>query len=383
MITILHLITGLETGGAQRMLYHVASHTDRSRFRPVVVSMTGPDAMGPVIEAEGVPLRSLGLRRGMPDPRGLLRLIRLLHEFRPAILQTWLYHADLLGLAARPFAPSTRLLWNIRCTDMASNSGLVKLLARCSGVPDAVVVNAEAGQRYHQAQGYRPKRWVTIPNGIDTSSFRADPEARRRGRAELGIPDDVVAILLPARYHPMKDHATFLAAAALASRQADLRFACAGAGCDPANRELTGAITTHRIGDRVQLLGERRDLAALYPAFDIVTLSSAYGEGFPNVLGEAMACAVPCVATDTGDAALIIGDTGIIVPPRDPPALAEGWRRLAELVPEGRAELGTKARARIVERYDIDQIVPRFEALYEEIAGTGAATERRRVSEVD
>jgi glycosyltransferase involved in cell wall biosynthesis len=131
------------------------------------------------------------------------------------------------------------------------------------------------------------------------------------------------------------------------------------------------------------LLGERRDLATLYPAFDIVTLSSAYGEGFPNVLGEAMACAVPCVATDTGDAPLIIGDTGIIVPPRDPAALAEGWRRLAELGPEGRAELGTTARARIIEHYDIDQIVPRFEALYEEIAGTGAATERRRAGEED
>jgi len=371
MITILHLITGLETGGAQRMLSHVAAHADRSRFRSIVVSMTGLGKMGPLIEAAGVTLLSLGLSRGVADPRGIARLVRLLREFRPSILQTWLYHADLLGLAARQFAPSARLLWNIRCTETIGTSGLRQLLAWCSALPDAVVVNSHAGQRYHESLGYRPRRWVTIPNGIDTKAFRPDAAARRRGRAELAIPEDAAAVLLPARYHPMKDHATFLAAAAaLAGRRPDLRFALAGAGSDADNQELNRMIAAHQLGDRVHLLGERRDLNSLYPAFDIVTLSSAFGEGFPNVLGEAMACAIACVATDSGDASLIIDDTGLVVPPRDPAALAAGWQRLVELGPDGRSALGAKARTRIVQHYDIDHIVPRFEELYQEMVET-------------
>jgi glycosyltransferase involved in cell wall biosynthesis len=366
---ILHLITGLETGGAQRMLYELVTHTERSRFRSLVVSMTGPGTMGPLIEKKGISFRSLELRRGVPDPRGFIRLLRLLREFQPSILQTWLYHADLLGLMAGRLTASTRLVWNLRCTEMIGVSGLVNLLAWGSELPDAVVVNAHAGMKYHEAQGYHPRRWVIIPNGIDTRLFRPDFEARRRGRAELGISENAIAILLPARYHPMKNHASFIAAATLlAGRHPNVHFACAGAGIDVANRELTQIISGHQLGGRIQLLGERRDLETLYPAFDILTLSSAYGEGFPNVLGEAMACGVPCVATDSGDASLIIGDTGIIVPPRDPAALASGWQRLAELGAESRGALGAKARTRIVERYEIKSIIAHYEALYEEIS---------------
>ncbi|HET6238862.1 MAG TPA: glycosyltransferase [Acetobacteraceae bacterium] len=370
MITILHLITGLEVGGAERMLAHIASCSDRRRFRSVVVSMTGTGRMGPLFEAAGVPVRSLDLRRGVPDPRGILRFLRILREYRPDILQTWLYHADLLGLIARQLSPTKRLLWNLRCTEMEGTAGLTRLLAWGSGVPEAVIVNSYAGQRYHETLGYQSRRWVMIPNGFDTECFRPDTGARRRGRAELGISDDAVALLLPARYDAMKDHANFLAAAAkLAGRHPEAQFALAGAGAEPGNRELSEAIAAHGLADRIRLLGERRDIEALYPTFDIVTLSSAFGEGFPNVLGEAMACGVPCVATDIGDAAAIIGDCGIVVPARDPEALAAGWQRLMGLGAHGRAALGARARARIVEHYDLALVVARFEVLYDEIAG--------------
>ncbi len=180
MIAVLHLITGLELGGAERMLAHIVGRADRHRFRSVVVSMTGPGRMGPLIEAEGITVRSLGLRRGAPDPRGILRLLRTLREFRPDILQTWLYHADLLGLIARQLSPTKRLVWNLRCTEMEGTAGLTRLLAWGSGVPDAVIVNSDAGQRYHEALGYRPLRWALIPNGFDTQRFRPDAETRRR-----------------------------------------------------------------------------------------------------------------------------------------------------------------------------------------------------------
>jgi glycosyltransferase involved in cell wall biosynthesis len=383
MITVLHLITGLEIGGAERMLAQVATRSDRARFRTVVVSMTGAGRIGPMIEAERVTVRSLDLRRGMPDPRGVFRLLRVLGEYRPDVLQSWLYHADLLALIARVTGPTKGLIWNLRCTEMAGTAGLCRLLAAFSGIPDAVIANSRAGQRYHQAIGYRPRRWVMIPNGFDCQLFRPDPKARRRGRAELSIPETAVAVLLPARYHPMKDHENFFAAARiLAERHADVLFAFAGAATDPDHGVLRDAVVAHGLSGKIRLLGERQDLASFYPVFDIVTLSSAYGEGFPNVIGEAMACGVPCVATKVGDVAEIIGDCGVVVPPRDPEALAAGWERLVALGAEGRAAIGARARARIVENYDLAAVVRRFESLYEELVQRGEPQPAVAVHEV-
>ena len=369
MLTVLHLITGLETGGAEGMLARLVTASDRARFRHVVVSMTGPGTIGPGIAASGITLRSLGIRRNMPDPVGLLRLRAVLHEFRPAILQTWLYHADLLGLAAWRLGWAPRLVWNVRSTETVGSGVVRRLLARWSPLPDAVVVNSLEGQRFHQRLGYRPRRWVHLPNGFDTATTPPDPEAGKTQRAALGIGDDAFVILLPARYHPMKDHATFLAAAArFAEARPEARFVLAGSGVDNGNHALAELIAAHGIGDRVLLLGERRDLAALYPAADVVTLSSAFGEGFPNVLAEAMGGGIPCVATAVGDSAEIVGDTGDVVPPSDPAALAAGWERLAALGLDGRRKLGAAARARVVEHYDLAAIVARYETLYEEVA---------------
>jgi glycosyltransferase involved in cell wall biosynthesis len=369
MVTIVHLITGLETGGAERMLVNLATRIDRSRFRSVVISMTGPGTMGPLIEGGGLTLRTLGMRRGLPDPRGLLRLVRILREFQPEVLQTWLYHADLLGLIMQRLGHVPHLVWGLQCSDTTGTAMVRRILAWSSASPDAVVTAARVGQRFHESIGYHPRRWAHIPNAFDTAALRPDSEARRRGRAELGIEEHAVAILLPARYHPMKDHANFLAAATqLAAAHPDARFVLAGAGTEPENSALAAAIAAHGLAPRVSSLGERSDLERLYPTFDIVTLSSAFGEALPMVLGEAMACGVPCVATDIGDSAAVVGDAGIIVPPRDPEALAVGWQRMIALGHAGRRALGVRARAHIVENYDIERIVRRFEALYCEIA---------------
>ena len=371
MLTIAHLITGLETGGAERMLARLVTTTDPGRFRSLVISMGAPGPVGLQIEAAGVPVHSLGMRRGGLDPRPVLRLTRILRNCRPDILQTWLPHADLFGVLARSLRLAPRLLWNIRATEMLRASVVRMLLARLSRIPDAVIVNSQAGERYHQGLGYRPRRWVQISNGFDTDALRPDAAARERQRRGLGLADDTIAVLLPARYHPVKDHTNFLAAAALlAARRPEMRFAMAGAGIAAGNRALDEAIAAHGLGSRLLLLGERHDLDTLYSAFDIVTLSSAIGEGFPNVLGEAMCCGIPCAATDSGDAASIVGDTGEIVPPRDPAALAAAWERIAALDPAARHALGLAARQRIVRHYALPSIVARYEAVYEAIAAT-------------
>jgi glycosyltransferase involved in cell wall biosynthesis len=384
VITIVHLITGLETGGAERVLSRLVARTDRDRFRSVVVSIRDPGKMASAIIRANVELRTLRIRPGMPDPRGVVRLDSVLREVRPEILQTWLYHADFLGLLARQLGHVPHLVWNVRCSDASlslADIALRRLLAFGSRVPDAVVVNSRAGWHFHKRIGYRPRRWEHVSNGFDTHEFRPDPEVRGRIRAEFGIGDETIVIALPARYHPMKDHDTFLGAAEmLTAIRPEVRFALLGAGIEPANRALAKAIAGREIGDRVLLLGERDDMAEMYAAFDIATLSSAFGEGFPNVLGEAMACGLPCVATDTGDAAELLGRTGIVVPPRDPHALAAAWRKLIDAGAEGRRLLGDQARERIVREYCLGAAVARYEALYSDIVAQSEALYTRRVS---
>jgi glycosyltransferase involved in cell wall biosynthesis len=369
MPNILHLITGLEIGGAERMLARVVARINRERFPSAVVSMTGVGRIGREIAEAGVSLHTLDMPRGLPDPRAIPKLARLMRAVRPDIVQTWLYHADLLGLFVQRLGLAPHLIWNLRCTESTGSPVVRWMLTRFSGFPDAVIANSETGKRFHESIGYRPQRWLTIPNGFDMAALRPNREAGRQRRAELGIPSDAAAVLMPARFDPMKDHATFVAAAArVAAGCRDAVFALAGAGADPANSALNSMIEAHGLDARILLLGERRDLDALYPAFDVVVLSSAYGEGCPNVLGEAMACGVPCVATDVGDSALMIGDTGAVVPPRDPQALAAWIERLIALAPEERHALGLRARERIRRDYDLDAIVARYQALYEEIA---------------
>lgn len=376
MATILHLITGLEAAGAEHMLARLVTNFDRERHRSVVVSMTGPGTVGPLLASAGIELHSLDMRRGVADLRGTLRLVQILRQVRPAILQTWLYHADLLGLVVKLSAPKCALFWNVRCTESIGADIVRKLLSWCSTRPDVVIVNSQAGRRFHERLGYRPRRWEHIPNGCDTSAFRFDAQARGELRRELGITDGAIAIGLPARYHPMKDHANFLAAARRLTRDwPQAVFLLVGSGLDRSNGPLRAAIEAHGVGEQMRLLGERLDMARVYSALDIATLSSAYGEGCPNVLAEAMSCGVPCVATDCGDSADILGPTGVVVPARNPELLAAAWSELIAIGPEPRRSMGAEARKRIIRSYDLSVIVSRYDALYSGFfCGTHPAT---------
>ena len=359
------------------MLTRVATGSDRGRFASLVISMTAGGSMEEILRRAGIRTQTLGMPRGQADPRGIIRLLRILRAWRPHLVQTWLYHADFFGLSARLLRHRPGLLWNIRCTESVGSAAIRRVLSSCSAMPDAVVANSVAGQQFHEERlGYRPKRWEYIPNGFDTSELGPDEVARRRLRGELGIADKSAVIGMAARYHPMKDHASFFAAAAqLAQRREDVVFVLAGSGITPDNRKIAATIGKLGLTPRVRLLGERLDIGAVYPAFDIATLSSAFGEGCPNVIGEAMACGVPCVATDSGDSAQLLGDTGLVVPRRDPAALAAAWDRFVEMPSDVRRGCGRRARQRMVRDYGIDVIIRRYEALYAEVA---AATARRR-----
>lgn len=374
--TIVHVITDLGAGGAERMLLRLVTRS--TRFRHVVVSLTRGGELAPALRETGVAVCELGIRRGALSPAALFRLARIIRREQPALVQTWLYHADLIGQLAAWLAAFRPVAWNLRCSNMDlgryrwTTRLVVKVLAALSSQPAAVLVNSHAGQRWHAARGYHPRRWAFVPNGIDTAVFRPDAEARARWRNRLGASNESVVVGMVARRDPMKDHETALAAAAeTARRNRNAVFVFAGNGVtrdNPAIARLADAVDAP-----VHLLGECREIAALTASFDIALLSSAFGEGFPNVVAEAMATEVPCVVTDVGDAASIVGDTGRIVPPRSPDALAQALVALTGDAPL-RARLGTAARRRVMENFDLATVVARYEDAWEGLIAAAAAT---------
>jgi glycosyltransferase involved in cell wall biosynthesis len=244
-----------------------------------------------------------------------------------------------------------------------------KACAWLSGlVPDRIVVNAELSRRAHAKLGYKADKMVVIPNGFDLTAFVPDPSTRLSVRRELGIPEGAPLIGSVARFHPDKDHRNLVRAAALLhAERPEARFLLCGAGLAPENRELVGWIEEAGIGDRCFLLGLRKDVARLDAALDVAT-SSSRSEGFPNAIGEAMACGVPCVVTDVGDSASIVGKTGVVVPPQDPEALAAAWLRVLDMDAEEHRTLGERARRRVEERYSLKRVAAAYETLYAELA---------------
>jgi glycosyltransferase involved in cell wall biosynthesis len=348
------------------MLYRLVTRMDPVRFDNVVVSLLDAGPIGTKLQASGIAVHCLALRA---TPAGALRsaqLALLLRRLQPQLLQTWMYHADLLGLVAGRLCSVPSILWNVRCSNVdmrsypLSSRMTLAILRRLSHLPTRVVINSKAGQTYHESIGYKPRKWEVIGNGIDVDAFRPDPEGRREIRRQLGVPDDAIVIGMVARRNEMKDHANFVRAAdILRARYPNVHFVLVGRGLAPGDPEFSGT--------NVHLTGERSDLRALNSSFDIATLSSAFGEGFPNVIGEAMACGVPCAATDVGDTQWIVGATGRVVPPRQPDALAGAWAELIAMGADGRRQLGSLARARIEAEFAIERVVARYEALYEEI----------------
>jgi glycosyltransferase involved in cell wall biosynthesis len=386
LLRITHIITGLYTGGAEIMLLRLLEHTDRTQFEPEVIALTGAGPVAEKIRALGVPVRIMGMRRGIPDPAGMLRLANILRRSRPDVVQTWLYHADLIGGLAARLEGIRAIAWGIHNTDLdptrskRTTIATARFCARLSRtVPRQIVCVAESGKAVHAALGYDVSRFVLIPNGFDTERFRPDPSARAAVRAEFGIPTETPLLGLLARFDPQKDHENFVAAAAiLAALGSPAHFLLAGGEVTPENRDLTAWIAATGLQERFHLLGPRDDVPRLLAALDVCALSSRFGEAFPLVIGEAMACGVPCAATDVGDSRVLIGDTGRIVPPADPEALARACHELLTLSHTERDALSAAARARITANYEIGAIAGKYAALYEALANQASPPSRSR-----
>lgn len=370
MAHILHIITDLGAGGAERMLTRVVRAEPFSRdFRHSVICLMDDGVHGPAIRQAGIDLYCLGAKSGSFNPLLFLRLVRLLWRLRPDLVMTWLYHADVLGLLAAMMAGLSprRVVWNLRSsnTDFSRyGRGLrvvVRLAALLSRLPGCVTVNAQAGRAHHAALGYSPRVWRDLPNAFDLTEWHPDAQDRDAVRVELGLADGDVAFVLSARVDPAKDHAGFLEAASqVVGRYPAARFVLIGQGTEslPVPAELRG---------KVFALGARADVQRLLRGMDVGVLSSAFGEGFANVLGEAMATGLPCIATDVGAAAAIVGNTGWIVQPSVPAALADAMARSMDMAPDARLALGADARLRMEEMFSIAALAPVYTGLWKDV----------------
>jgi glycosyltransferase involved in cell wall biosynthesis len=372
-VKVLHVSTSLATGGAQMMLYKLLSRMDRATFETAVVSLVDIGPIGEKIQAMGVPLQTLGMRRGSANPLAVLRLARWIQQDPPHIIQTWMYHADLIGGLAAKLAGSIPLAWGIRNSNLDPQSSsrmtiwTATTCARLSRwLPAQIVCCSEASRLVHAQLGYAADRMVVIPNGFDLALFKPDPAARQSVRQELSIPPESPLIGLVARFDPQKDHHNFVQAAArFHAWSPESHFLLCGDGITWENPTLAAWIEAAGIRDSCHLLGRREDIPRLTAALDIASTASHYGEGFPQVIGEAMACGVPCVVTDVGDSAIIVRKTGIVVPAKDPQALADGWGQLLlHMSREERLELGVVARQRVMDTYSLEAVVRQYEDLY-------------------
>ena len=372
-IRICHLITGLDTGGAERSLVNLVTAMNRDEFENEVVTLLKPGPDGAGARAGWNCGDQYGNRPASTKPNGsaVVDLGICVGTSRPFFKHG--YTTPIFSVLPPPFLQNPRICFGTYALSEIDQAGiprstryLARLLAMLSKRPDAIIVNSQDGRRYHDRIGYRPKQWINIPNGVDLERFSPRQSERAMLRDRLGLSANSVVVGLVARYHPMKDVQTFLRAASLFQHDHEnARFVLCGDGLGPDNAPLAELIRMLDLDRRFVLLGRRPDIELIYPALDALTLCSIYGEGFPNVLCEAMACDVPCVATDVGDSAEIIGDCGLIVPRQEPQALAGAWRTLLE---KGSRLGGEGGRARVAARYSLQQMCAHYKSLYRSLA---------------
>jgi glycosyltransferase involved in cell wall biosynthesis len=374
-IKIMFVSPSLSVGGAEMMLLKLVGAIDKRRFDTVVVSLMAPGPVGDMIAAVCSRVVGLNIKAGRMSLRGLWALCNLIKAEKPDLLQGWMYHGNLAAhLASLLVSRAKPVVWSIRAanidlrTEKLATAATIWMGARFSRGADAIVNNAAFSAALHSRfLGYSRSNVVVIPNGFDTEVFRPDVAARMEIRRLLGVDSGAMLVGLVGRVEPVKDHSTFLRAAALVKQRfPQTIFVLIGQGADASNLELMALIRGCRLEHAVRLLGLRNDIPRLTAALDVAVLSSI-SEGFPNVVGEAMSCGIPVVSTAVGDAAELVGSSGFVVPPRRPDMLARAMEDILAMEAEQRVNLGKLARARIIERYSLQSVARQYEELYERL----------------
>lgn len=381
---VAHVITGLNNGGAEAVLYRLLTNEPKLSMC-VVVSLTELGTYGPRLEQAGVKVHCLHMPRGRVTIKGLWQIYCLFRKYRPDVVQTWMYHADLLGGIVARLARVPAVVWGIRHSDLdpTKTSWSTRMVARLNAllsnwVPQRIISCSREAMVAHQDLGYNANKFVVIPNGYQLEHFAPSETQRQELREHLGIDPDALVIGMVARNDPQKNHANLLHALLLL-KELGYAFSCllVGTGMGSDNLIIGRLIHALNLYNEVRLLGQRHDIPAIMNTLDIHVLSS-YGEAFPNVVAEAMACGTPCVVADVGDAALIVGETGWVVPPRDSQALCTAMvTAVAEMQTQKslwslRKE---RCRQRIVDNFDLAKMVLSYQNIWDEVVKESMAGE--------
>ncbi|HEV2915762.1 MAG TPA: glycosyltransferase [Pyrinomonadaceae bacterium] len=358
MISIAFLIRSLDYGGAERYLLTLAHVLGTKGFSVTILYFYPGGGLENEFKASGARMICLDKAGRWDLLRFGWRLVRHLRAIRPRILHGFLVEPNLLAVFLKPLLRGTRIILGVRASRVyfENYDRFTRLSFRLqclfSRFADLIIFNSDAGRAYHISEGFPARKSLVIYNGIDTEHFKPERESGRSVRARFGVPPDARLIGHVGRLDPMKDHPTFLRAASLLCHERDdVYFLCVGGGPEGYREELRRLAAELGIAEKVIWTGALSGMPAVYNALDLLA-SSSYSEGFPNVVGEAMACGVPCVVTDVGDSALIVADTGIVVEPKDAAALCAGLISCLERNPD---EAGLRARARILENFSVER----------------------------
>lgn len=369
---IFHIITGLNDGGAEAVLYRLCIVDAEAKHH--VISLMDGGKYGPLLEKQGIPVTCLGMPQGRITLSGVLKLWRLLRDAKPGVVQTWMYHSDLIGGVIARLAGVRSVFWGIRHSNLERGESrratifIAHICAKLSFfIPKKIICCAERAKVVHQELGYKKEKLIVIPNGYDLQRFSPNDQVRMQLRSDLEIEDEVPLLGMVGRFDPLKDHQNLMVAlSTLKERNVNFRCVLIGRGMDAENEQLAAWLQQYGLQHHVQLLGQRSDIPAVMNALDVHVLASR-GEAFPNVVAEAMACGTPCVTTDVGDASLIVGETGWIVPPQDGQALADALQSAIEglQAPGDWSMRCLSARKRVEENFSLEKMSRAYQEVWQ------------------
>ena len=374
-IKIAHIINGLDPGGAEIMLCNFLSRADEDKYSTVVISLTNKGVLAKNILDLGIPIYEIGMLPGKMNIKAFIKLIKCIRELKPEIIQTWMYHSNVIGGVAGFIAGVKNIIWGVHAShldgELTKNSTLAiiresKWLSLF--VPSLIIFCSKTSCQLHLMLGYRTKIMKVVPNGFNLKDFHMDKTSREKVLKKLGVEKDVPLVGMAARYDTQKNHSDFiLAASKLNKEMPEVEYLLIGSGITAENELLVSEIMDVGMTNKIHLLGYRDDMPKIYAALDVATITSIYGEAFPLVVGEAMACEVPCVVTDVGDSTYIIGDTGIAVPPGKTDEIANAWMKLLKMDSIEKHKLGVAARERINSLFSIEHVVKEYEKHYSDL----------------
>ena len=366
---IVHIITGLGDGGAELTLFKICKYDTANKH--FVISLKDKGKYFSLLSKLGIKVYCLNMN--FFSIYKFFSLIKIIGSLKPNIVQTWLVHADFLGGIAARLAGIKNIIWNIRYSNIEIRKSklttilIIKILSKLSYViPLLIIIVSKRAKKIYEIKGYDKKKLRFIPNGFDLSILKVDKIQKSNFLKKINIKKNIPIVGNVARYDPQKDHLNLLNALSLI-RSKNIDFFCVlvGSNVDQKNINLVSKIKKLRLSNYVKLLGRNDNISQVMNGLDIHVLASCYGEGFPNVIAESMACGTPCITTDVGDSAFIVGKTGWVVPPKNPIKLSKAIEKALD-------EMGTtkwkkrcnKARLVIKEKFSINKMLKSYNKVW-------------------